>query len=57
MLNYILFSIKEYAESAISDADFAKAAERYPVDTPDTKEGYFIREIFESEPFLFFSSF
>jgi hypothetical protein len=27
----------------------AGAKERYPVDTPDTKEAYFIREIFECQ--------
>ena len=27
----------------------AGAKERYPTDTPDTKEAYFIREIFECE--------
>lgn len=26
----------------------SKAAERYPTDTPDTKEAYYIREVFES---------
>ena len=49
-----LIRIKEHAEMTVSDADLAKAAERYPVDTPETKEAYFIREIFESQ-FLFLS--
>lgn len=40
--------MKAHAEETISDSDFAKRAERWPVDTPDTKEAYFIREIFES---------
>lgn len=26
----------------------SKAADRYPLDTPDTKEAYFIRQSFES---------
>ncbi|KIJ44019.1 hypothetical protein M422DRAFT_169005 [Sphaerobolus stellatus SS14] len=39
--------IKAHAESVVSDEAFAKRAETFPVDTPDTKEGYFIREIFE----------
>jgi len=39
--------LKAHSEAAVSDADFAKRAERWPVDTPDTKEGYHIREVFE----------
>jgi hypothetical protein len=45
--------MKEYAESAVSDDKFAKAGERWSLDTPFTKEAYWIRETFESEPFLF----
>lgn len=44
--------MKAHAEATVSDVDFAKRAERWPVDTPDTKEGYYIREIFESKFFL-----
>jgi len=40
--------IKSHTDAVISDDAFAKRAERWPVDTPDTKEAYFIREIFES---------
>ena len=40
--------MKEYAAQAISDEKFAESKERYPVDTPDTKEAYWIREVFES---------
>lgn len=40
-------SIKEYAESQISDARFAERAARFPFQTPATKEGYLYREIFE----------
>ena len=40
--------MKAYAETAISDEDFANRAERWPEDTPDTKEAYYIREIFDS---------
>ncbi|KAJ2936716.1 hypothetical protein H1R20_g378, partial [Candolleomyces eurysporus] len=39
--------MKEQAAEAISDEAFAKRAERWPEDTPDTKEGYFIRQIFD----------
>lgn len=44
--------MKAHAEETIPDADFAKRAERWPIDTPDTKEAYFIREIFESKIFI-----
>jgi asparagine synthase (glutamine-hydrolysing) len=40
--------MKAHAEAVVSDEAFAQRSERWPVDTPDTKEGYFIREIFES---------
>ncbi|EPQ32108.1 uncharacterized protein PFL1_00305 [Pseudozyma flocculosa PF-1] len=39
--------IKDHAEKVVSDAKFAERQKRYPVDTPDTKEAYMIREIFE----------
>lgn len=39
--------IKDTASSLVSDAAFAKRAERWPLDTPDTKEAYYIREIFD----------
>lgn len=39
--------MKEHAEKAVSDEKFAERASRYPVDTPDTKEAYLIRELFE----------
>ncbi|WVQ93652.1 asparagine synthase (glutamine-hydrolyzing) [Kwoniella sp. CBS 9459] len=39
--------MKDYAASVVSDEKFAKRAERYPLSTPDTKEAYWIREIFE----------
>lgn len=32
----------------MTDAQLAGAATRYPSDTPETKEAYMIREIFES---------
>ncbi|GJJ12096.1 asparagine synthetase [Clathrus columnatus] len=40
--------IKEHAEKVISDEAFSGRAKTFPIDTPETKEGYFIREIFES---------
>ncbi|KAH7889296.1 asparagine synthase-domain-containing protein [Phlebopus sp. FC_14] len=39
--------MKDHAAAIVSDEAFAKRAERWPIDTPDTKEAYFIREIFE----------
>ncbi|KAG8886686.1 asparagine synthetase [Tulasnella sp. 403] len=41
--------IKDHATHVVSDEAFAKRHETYPMETPDTKEGYFIRETFESE--------
>ncbi|KAJ7632561.1 hypothetical protein FB45DRAFT_1146898 [Roridomyces roridus] len=38
--------IKDHAESAISDEDFAKGGERWK-DAPTTKEAYLIRQIFD----------
>jgi len=40
--------MKEYAEKTVSDDKFSERESRYPVDTPDTKEAYMIRELFES---------
>lgn len=40
--------MKDYAEAQVSDEEFADCAKKYAVDTPDTKEAYFIRKIYES---------
>ncbi len=40
-------SIKDEAAAVIPDAKFAERAQRYPHDAPDTKEAYWIRELFE----------
>ncbi|KAF5380903.1 hypothetical protein D9615_003889 [Tricholomella constricta] len=40
--------IKEHAESVVTDEAFAKRTERWSEGVPDTKEAYFIREIFDS---------
>ncbi|WFD32922.1 asparagine synthase (glutamine-hydrolyzing) [Malassezia sp. CBS 17886] len=40
--------MKGHAEKTVSDDKFSERASRYPVDTPDTKEAYMIRELFES---------
>lgn len=39
--------LKAHAEDRVSDQDMARAAFRFPINTPDTKEGYFYRSIFE----------
>jgi asparagine synthase (glutamine-hydrolysing) len=39
--------LKDHAERAVSDREFAAAAARYPFNTPATKEAYFYRRIFE----------
>ena len=40
-------ALKATAEQEISDGMMAGAAERFPVKTPETKEAYFYRQIFE----------
>ena len=40
-------SLKELCEEKISDDQFARAADRYPVNTPMTKEQYYYRTIFD----------
>ena len=39
--------LKAHAEDRVSDQDMARAAFRFPINTPDPKEGYFYRSIFE----------
>ncbi|MBP3942689.1 asparagine synthase B [Sphingobacteriaceae bacterium WQ 2009] len=41
-------TLKQQAEDKVTDAEFAKAAERYPVNTPKNKEEFLYRSIFES---------
>lgn len=40
-------SLKKLCESKVSDEQFARAADRYPVNPPMTKEQYYYRTIFE----------
>ncbi|WP_417347763.1 asparagine synthase B [Ferrimonas sp.] len=40
-------TLKEHAEAQVSDQDLQNAHFRFPVNTPDTKEGYFYRTLFE----------
>ncbi|KAF8509274.1 glutamine-hydrolyzing asparagine synthase [Gautieria morchelliformis] len=39
--------VKDHAASVVSDEAFARRKGTFPDDTPDTKEAYFIREIFQ----------
>jgi len=41
--------LKDHADRAIADEIFEKRSERWPEDTPDTKEAYFLRDLFDSE--------
>lgn len=45
----VINRIKTHADQTVSDEDFSERTTRWPVDTPDTKEAYFIREIFEGK--------
>ncbi|ORZ11692.1 asparagine synthase [Lobosporangium transversale] len=40
-------TLKELSLTKVSDEAFAKASERWPKDTPQTKEAYWYRDIFE----------
>lgn len=40
-------ALKDHAAGSVSDADMERAAFRFPVNTPDTKEGYLYRSFFE----------
>ncbi len=42
-------SIKEFAESSISDIELAKASTEFPINTPDTKEGLLYRRLFHTK--------
>ncbi|MDE2996579.1 MAG: asparagine synthase B [Bacteroidota bacterium] len=39
--------LKDHAEEQVSDREMSRASFRFPVNTPDTKEGYFYRSLFE----------
>ncbi|EFC49697.1 asparagine synthetase [Naegleria gruberi] len=40
-------SLKEFCDKQVTDEDFAKAAERFPYNTPISKEAYYYRTLFE----------
>jgi asparagine synthase (glutamine-hydrolysing) len=39
-------TLKEHVEAEVSDQQLETAAFRFPINTPDTKEGYFYRTMF-----------
>ncbi len=39
--------LKVYCESQVSDNEFTKAKDLYPFNTPDTKEAFYFRKLFE----------
>ncbi|MEJ6473908.1 asparagine synthase B [Pseudoalteromonas piscicida] len=41
-------SLKDYVDQQVSDNDLENAHYRYPINTPDSKEAYYYRTIFES---------
>uniref|UniRef100_A0A671N4Q3 Asparagine synthetase [glutamine-hydrolyzing] n=1 Tax=Sinocyclocheilus anshuiensis TaxID=1608454 RepID=A0A671N4Q3_9TELE len=40
-------SLQEHIESEVNDSQFEKASKQFPSNPPTTKEGFFIRQIFE----------
>ncbi|WP_100655685.1 asparagine synthase B [Alteromonas flava] len=40
-------SVKEFVDTQVTDQQLATAEFRFPINTPDTKEGYYYRTIFE----------
>ncbi len=42
-------SIKEFAETSISDIEFSQSSEEFPINTPDTKEGLLYRRLFHAK--------
>jgi asparagine synthase (glutamine-hydrolysing) len=41
------WTLREHCEAIVSDAELADAARRFPIDTPDSKEAFHYRRIFE----------
>lgn len=39
--------LKDHAASKVSDDEMSRSAVRFPINTPDTKEGYYYRTLFE----------
>ncbi len=41
-------ALRDHADEHVSDAEFSAAAERFPHNTPDTKEAFYYRTLFEA---------
>jgi len=39
--------LKDFCEKKVSDKEFSRASHLFPYNTPDTKEAFYIRKIFE----------
>lgn len=46
-MTFELYRMKKHAAQVVSDEAFAKRAEKWTFDVPDTKEAYLIRDIFD----------
>lgn len=42
-------SLKDFVEAQVSDQQLANAAYKFPINTPETKEAYFYRSVFEEK--------
>lgn len=42
-------ALRAHAESHVSDSDLGRAAQRFPLKTPETKEAYLYRQLFEEQ--------
>jgi len=40
-------ALRSHAEQSVDETEFAAAAERFPLNTPDTREAYFYRSLFD----------
>jgi asparagine synthase (glutamine-hydrolysing) len=49
--------MKDHANAVVSDEDFADRQNKWSFDVPDTKEGYYIRQVFDGEIFTLESFF
>ena len=44
--------MKNHAAQTVSDAKYSERTQRFPIDTPNSKEAYFIRELFDGDTTL-----
>ena len=54
-LTDIKISMKDTASALVSDESFARRGERWSFDVPDTKEEYYIRDIFDGEDLRYYT--